>query len=101
MRIILFFDLPTTAESDRRAYSKFRKFLINEGYIMLQESVYSKLALNQTNADLAVAKLKKNQPPSGLVQALKITEKQFSSIENLTGSKAFIEIDTMDRMVIL
>ena len=46
MRILVFFDLPTETSKDRKIYSKFRKFLIKEGFIMMQESVYSKLALN-------------------------------------------------------
>ena len=46
MRTIVFFDLPNIYHKDKRNYQLFHKFLINEGYIMLQESVYSKLALN-------------------------------------------------------
>ena len=46
MRVLIFFDLPTETAKDRKIYSKFRKLLINEGFIMLQESVYAKLALN-------------------------------------------------------
>ena len=37
MRILVFFDLPTETVKDRRIYSKFRKHLINEGFIMQQE----------------------------------------------------------------
>ena len=48
MRIIVFFDLPTETSEDRKIYSKFRKLLINDGFIMLQESVYAKLALNNS-----------------------------------------------------
>ena len=46
MRTIVFFDLPNKYLKDKRNYLKFRKYLINEGFIMLQESVYSKLILN-------------------------------------------------------
>ena len=55
MRILVFFDLPTETSKDRKIYSRFRKFLIKEGFIMMQESVYSKLALNNsiTNASSA------------------------------------------------
>ena len=40
MRILVFFDLPTETSKDRKSYSKFRKFLIDEGFIMMQESVF-------------------------------------------------------------
>lgn len=51
MRILVFFDLPVTTGEERRAYTKFRKFLIKDGFLMLQESVYCKLALNGTAAN--------------------------------------------------
>ena len=52
MRAIVFFDLPNVYTKDKRAYLLFRKYLINEGFIMLQESVYSKLILNSEQSDL-------------------------------------------------
>ena len=47
MRVIVFFDLPTLTSENRREYTKFRKFLIKNGFLMMQESVYTKMALNQ------------------------------------------------------
>ena len=41
MRTIVFFDLPTVYLKDKKNYIKFRKYLLSEGFIMLQESVYS------------------------------------------------------------
>ena len=46
MRVMVFFDLPTESLDDKREYRKFRKYLIKKGFMMLQESVYCKLALN-------------------------------------------------------
>ena len=42
MRLILFFDLPVVSKEDRRIYATFRKYLIKNGYIMMQYSVYYK-----------------------------------------------------------
>ena len=81
MRILVFFDLPTETSKDRKSYSKFRKFLIDEGFIMMQESVYSKLTLNSSVTALMREKIVKNKPPKGIVQILIITEKQFGSME--------------------
>lgn len=81
MRILIFFDLPTETSKDRKSYSKFRKFLIDEGFIMMQESVYSKLTLNNSVTTLMREKIVKNKPQKGIVQILIITEKQFSSME--------------------
>ena len=48
MRMILMFDMPTETVEERKAYRKFRKFLLSEGFIMHQFSVYSKLLLNNS-----------------------------------------------------
>ena len=63
MRVIVFFDLPVETSLDRRNYSKFRKLLINEGFIMMQESVYTKLTLNNSVTESVRQKLLKNKPP--------------------------------------
>ncbi|MEG0282976.1 MAG: CRISPR-associated endonuclease Cas2 [Clostridia bacterium] len=101
MRIIVFFDLPTETLNQQRAYRKFRKTLINEGFIMMQESVYSKLALNMSIIASAKEKVEKNKPAKGLVQVLTITEKQFASIDTIVGESTTEKLDTTDRLVII
>jgi CRISPR-associated protein Cas2 len=101
MRIIVMFDLPVVTASDRRAYTQFRKYLIKNGFLMMQESVYCKLAQNATAADLIINSIRKNKPPSGLVQTLKITEKQFSRIEYIVGKSKSEVLDTDERIVFL
>ena len=85
MRTIVFFDLPNIYAKDKRNYNLFRKFLINEGFIMLQESVYSKIVLNSIQANLLTEKIKKNAPKKGLIQLMTITEKQYSQIQYIIG----------------
>ena len=101
MRIILFFDLPTETVKDRKMYTKFRKMLINDGFIMLQESVYSKLALNPSIANSIREKIHKNKPPKGIVKMLTITEKQYNSIEYVVGEKNNEIIEDTERLIIL
>lgn len=101
MRIIVFFDLPTTTSSDLKEYRKFRKELIKLGFFMMQESVYIRLALNASVEKSIIEKVKKFKPPKGLVQVLSVTEKQFANIETLVGEIKTETLDTDDRMVIL
>ena len=101
MRILLFFDLPTDTAKDRKIYAKFRKLLVNEGFVMMQESVYSKLALNNSVVNSVKDIVYKNKPPKGIIQMLTITEKQFNSIEYVIGEKKDKVIDDTERMVIL
>ena len=101
MRVMIFFDLPTETAKDRKIYSRFRKFLINEGFIMLQESVYAKLALNNSIANSIKDKIYKNKPPKGIVQMLIITEKQFSEIEYVVGDSTTNVLNDTERFIVL
>lgn len=101
MRTIVFFDLPNITSSDKRNYLIFRKFLLNEGFIMLQESVYSKLVLNSQQAELLLNRIKDVAPKKGIIQALLITEKQYAKIEYIIGSNNSNIINSEDRLIIL
>ena len=101
MRIVVFFDLPTLTDSDKREYRKFRKLLIKNGFIMIQESVYTRMVLNQTVQNSVIELLKKNKPPAGLVQAMIVTEKQFSNTVNISGKITSDVIDSDERLLVL
>ena len=62
VRILLFFDLPTTTSSDLKQYRKFRQYLISNGFVMIQESVYVRLFLNLGMAKYMCNNLVKNKP---------------------------------------
>ena len=102
MRLIVFFDLPTETGPQRREYARFRKFLIKNGYLMVQKSVYVKLAIDGRVVSSLVAKLEENRPPEGLVQCLQVTEKQYASIVNIVGgSNDREELETTEGLVVL
>ena len=81
----MFFVLPTERPAQRKEYSKFRKYLVKSRFMMMQESVYCKLLLNQTQLTAAENGLRKNRPGDGLVQLLTVTEKQYSKMQYLVG----------------
>ena len=101
MRVMVFFDLPTLTKADIREYTKFRKFLVKSGFVMMQESVYSKIALNQTSVEAVLRNVRKNKPSGGLVQVLCVTEKQFSKMEYIVGDSFKDVLDTDDRLVVI
>ena len=101
MRVIVFFDLPTLTGEDKREYRKFRKFLIKKGFVMMQESVYSKIALNGTAALGIEQTVKRNKPRKGLVQMLTVTEKQFAKMEYVVGERQTQVVDSDERLIIL
>lgn len=101
MRVLVFFDLPVITEENRRAYRKFRKFLLKNGFLMLQESVYCKLALNSTAVRTIVDNVHKNKPEEGLIQLLSVTEKQYAKIDIIIGNIKNEVLDSDERLVIL
>lgn len=102
MRLIVFFDLPVKTAKQRKDYRQFRKFLLKDGYLQLQESVYAKLVVNDGAAGAAVARLHKNRPPAGLVQVMKVSEAAYATMEYITGNrKAYDEVGTMEELLIL
>lgn len=85
MRVLLFFDLPTDSPRTRKDYRAFRKFLINQGFIMVQYSVYMRLVMNNSAANMTIAKVRRHAPPDGDIMALKITERQYVRMEYILG----------------
>lgn len=101
MRVIVMFDLPVQTASERREYTKFRRYLIKSGFIMMQESVYCKLSVNSSMTNSIINNLRNNKPGSGLVQVIKITEKQYSKIECIVGCGSSDVLNTDERFVVL
>ena len=101
MRVLVFFDLPVLTSENRRAYAKFRRFLLKNGFLMLQESVYCKLALNCSAVNAIVDNVHKNKPEEGLIQLLTVTEKQYAKMDIILGQVKSEVLDTDERLVIL
>lgn len=101
MRLVLFFDLPTETSKNRRDYRAFRKKLIKAGFIMLQESVYSKLVINRASLDLIKKRISGICPDEGSVMCLTVTEKQFDMMDIFAGGVDMRVVDTTDELVVL
>lgn len=101
MRVLVLFDLPVKTYENMRAYRMFRSFLIKQGFMMLQESVYCKLVLNGSMAAVVTANIHKNAPDNGLVQILTVTEKQYAKMDLVIGTNNTNVLNTDERLVIL
>ncbi len=99
MRLLIFFDLPVETSKERKEYAKFHKFLVKNGFIMMQKSVYSKLVINNVTSTAVKQKVSANVPPDGVVEMLEVTENQFSRIEYLVGNKQTLVEESMDRLI--
>lgn len=91
MRLLLFYDLPMIEEKEKRIYNRFRKYLIRNGYMQIQFSVYSKIFSNRDSAIKHISVLKNSLPSEGSVRTMLVTEKQYARMEVLVGSKSKLE----------
>jgi CRISPR-associated protein Cas2 len=91
MRMLVFFDLPVVTKADRRAYTVFRRFLLNDGYDMIQFSVYGRVLKGADAEQNHLMRLRAKLPPEGSVRVLTVTEKQYASMKLLVGLPLFQE----------
>ena len=85
MWLFVFFDLPTHTKKDKRNAAKFRKYLLKDGYSMLQYSIYTRHCASSESADVHTKRIKINIPAFGHINLLRITDKQYGSMTNFWG----------------
>lgn len=85
MRLLVFFDLPTLTKADKKAYTLFRRFLIQDGYDMIQWSVYGRITNGFDDTQTHIKRLSSNLPADGSVRLLQVSEKQFAQMRLLVG----------------
>lgn len=86
MRILVMFDLPTKTRADRRNATRFRNFLLGDGYHMVQYSVYARICNGRDSVETHKNRIRAVLPPKGAVRMMVVTEKQYGAIELLLGA---------------
>jgi len=85
MWVIAMFDLPVDTPKARKAYALFRKTLIEDGFTMMQYSVYSRHCASIDNAEMHVRRMGDRVPAEGEVRFMTITDRQFGRIQVFAG----------------
>ena len=88
MWVLVFFDLPTETKKQRKAYTDFRRKLVDDGFTMFQFSIYLRHCPSVENAQVHIKRVKLALPELGEVGILCITDKQFGQMELFLGKKA-------------
>jgi CRISPR-associated protein Cas2 len=86
--LIVAFDLPVKAKEQRKRATDFRDFLIDDGYRMVQFSVYARACVSFARQETHIDRLKKNLPPEGSVRAIFVTRAQWERSYVIQGSPA-------------
>lgn len=99
--LFVFFDLPVGTKTERRDATKFRKFLLDDGYMMLQYSVYIRLCRGQEAVDKHAKRLTNRLPTKGSVRALQVTDRQYERMKTLVGTQRKQEKLGSEQLVLL
>lgn len=79
------FDLPVTDKEFRKRYAKFRKYLISQGFSMLQFSVYARHCPSEEAGEGIRKRVGAAVPDHGQVRLLLVTDRQFGKMEVYFG----------------
>jgi len=85
MRIIVMFDLPVGTAGQRREATRFRNFLLRDGYSMMQFSVYVRICNGADAVMKHKTRLEGEVPQNGSVRMLVVTERQYAAMDILLG----------------
>ncbi|YCM43814.1 CRISPR-associated endonuclease Cas2 [Verrucomicrobiaceae bacterium 227] len=86
MWIIVFFDLPVKKPEQRRSATQFRNFLLKDGYMMLQYSVYARVCRGQESVKKHLKRTQAHLPAEGSIRSLQVTDKQYARMQILLGN---------------
>jgi CRISPR-associated protein Cas2 len=101
MWLMVFFDLPVGTKPERTQANRFRNFLKDDGYLMLQFSVYARICRAEEAVDKHLARVAANLPSSGSVRALQVTDKQYGRMKLLLGTASKNEKAAAQQLVLL
>lgn len=101
MWLFVFFDLPVKTKPDRRLATRFRNFLKDDGYMMLQFSVYARVCRGDEAVDKHIGRVTRNLPKRGNVRTLQVTDKQYARMKLLLGEAEKNERVAPQQMVLL
>ena len=100
MWAFVFFDLPVKTKCERKMYARFRHLLLEEGFMQIQYSVYARFFGTEKQSEPTARRIRANLPHAGNVRILRVTDRQFSRMENFFGLKKQ-EMEAPDEQILL
>lgn len=101
MWVFVFFDLPVGTKAERRAATRFRNFLKDDGFLMLQWSVYARVCRGEEATAKHQSRVTKNLPGKGSVRTLTVTERQYARMKLMIGESKRSEKVAPNQLVLL
>ena len=79
------FDLPVATRAEARAATKFREYLLDEGFEKSQFSVYARFCNGKEQFEAYMRRIEANLPQTGDVHILSFTDRQYENIIRFSG----------------
>lgn len=83
--ILVMFDLPVLTDRERKAASRFRNDLLDDGYLMIQFSVYARPCVSYEHLTKHMGKVKDFVPKAGNVRMMFMTDEQWKKSVTVVG----------------
>lgn len=87
MWIFVMFDLPVGSRAQARSATKFREFLLDEGFEKSQFSVYARFCNGKEQFEAYMRRIEGALPSSGEVHILTFTDRQYENIVRFSGQR--------------
>ena len=87
MWILVMFDLPVGTKEQMRAATKFREYLLDEGFEMSQFSIYTRFCSGKEQYESYVRRIESHLPDKGDVHILGFTDRQYENIIRFSGQR--------------
>lgn len=98
--IMALFDLPVLTKPERRRATKFREFLLDEGFSMMQFSCYIRFTAGKEQAEAITRRIGRAVPNPGKVEVIWFTDKQYEGIQSFRGRDASARASKPDQLAL-
>lgn len=100
MWIFAMFDLPVETKADRKAATRFRHFLLDQGFEMSQFSIYARFCNGKEQVEKYLRRIERNLPPRGDIHVITITDRQYENIVRFSNQGRGAQKKSPDQLVL-
>jgi CRISPR-associated protein Cas2 len=100
MWMMVMFDLPVHTAIQRKSATAFRGALLDDGFEMVQLSVYARFCSSKEQTDTHVKRIEAELPEGGKVDILFFTDKQYERMVSYTAGSRQASRKNPDQLAI-
>lgn len=97
--ILAAFDLPVLETEERKLATRFRKQLLDDGFIMIQYSIYARPCVTHESIEKHAKRIESIAPKTGNIRLIFITDHQWGKIQTISDPHYFREAPEMPEQI--